>query len=31
MNEGAEAAVVKAGPIFTNAIMTMSFTDAMGI
>lgn len=31
MNEGAEAAVVKAGPIFTNAIKTMTFTDAMSI
>jgi len=31
LNQGAEAAVVKAGPVFVNAIKTMSFTDAMSI
>jgi len=31
MNQGAENAVVKAGPVFVNAVKTMSFTDAMGI
>lgn len=31
MNRGAEAAVVKATPIFTSAITSMSIQDAMGI
>jgi len=31
MNQGAETAVVKAGPVFVNAIKTMSFADAMSI
>lgn len=31
MNRSAEAAVTKAGPIFKDAILNMSFTDAMGI
>lgn len=31
MNDGAENAMGKALPIFKNAVMNMSFTDAMGI
>ena len=31
MNQGAEDAATKAGPIFLNAIKTMTFDDAMNI
>lgn len=31
MNDGAENAMAKAVPIFKNAVMNMSFSDAMGI
>ena len=31
LNDGAEAAMIEAKPIFVNAITSMSFSDAMGI